>query len=219
MEKLGDNKIAIRQLAQEALKALGYSIKPAVILGMLNPFLSSPNWHIREEILLYTITTFLNIGKSNGEELEELDYVALINSIGKLLDDDKPKVVQIVYETIATIANIGNRTKVMELLLELADQEIYRRLCDRVEAGALPIQKPEGGLDFPYLTFGLSTQNTFYSNTHTAFRTSTNSMLPNNQLQDEEDKKDRFTSAGRIKLNQPKYRKPENTTPVFFCQR
>lgn len=194
VDKLGDNKIMIRQLAQEALKSLSLSIKQSIILGTLIPFLSNPNWHTREEILLFIIWLFLQYGKpvkdatapqekdseeKKGEEdfLEDVDYAPLVNAIAKLLDDEKPKVVQIVYETIATIAHLGDRTRVLELLLEVVEPEVYRKLCDRIEASALPVYRAEGGLDFPYLTSGLNTQNSFYSNTQGAFRSSTNSML------------------------------------------
>ena len=69
------------------------------------------------------------------------------------------------------ILEIGQK---YELLLELVDQDIYRKLCDRIEAGALPILKPEGGLDFPYITFELNTQNSFYTKTNEAFRSKLN---------------------------------------------
>ena len=119
VDKLGDNKINIRQLAQESLRVLKQLMKPTTLFGMLIPFLNNPNWHIREEILLFIIGAFLTYSKEKQSGstnpslvLEELDYAQMVNGIAKLLDDEKPKVVQIVYETIATIAHIGDRTKV-----------------------------------------------------------------------------------------------------------
>ncbi len=169
---------------------------------MLVPFLTNPNWHTREEILLFIISLFLQCGRgTEGASLEDVDYAQLINAVAKLLDDDKPKVVQIVYETIATVANLGDRTRVLELLLEVVDQEINRKLCDRIEANSLPVLRPDGTLEFPYLTTGLSTQNSFYSNTQAGFRSSTNSMvLPSVKLGGEGRTVERFTSAGPVKV-------------------
>ena len=194
-EKLGDNKIAIRQLAQDSLRALAGYLRLGVLLATLVPYLSSPNWHTREEILLAIIGLFVRAaarraapesnvnvnvkatGDGDGDgTLEDVDYAPLVNGIARLLDDEKPKVVQYVYEAVATVAHLGDRIRVQELLLELVDQEVYRKLCDRIEAGAIPVLGQDG-LEFPYLTSGLSTQNSFYANTHGAFRSSTNSML------------------------------------------
>eukprot|EP00826_Nyctotherus_ovalis_P047106 TRINITY_DN5375_c0_g2_i7.p1 TRINITY_DN5375_c0_g2~~TRINITY_DN5375_c0_g2_i7.p1 ORF type:complete len:630 (+),score=165.47 TRINITY_DN5375_c0_g2_i7:172-2061(+) len=179
VEKFGDSKIVVRQLAQESFSALSLCIKPKVLLNELVPFLESSNWHVREEILLFIIRTFLLYDKKKDEEghdiLQDVDYPKLVNAVAKLLDDDKPKVIQIVYETVATIAQLGNYTKVLEILLEAVDHEVYRKLCDRVEAGALPVLRSEGGLEFPYLAFGLSTQNSFYSSIQ-GFRSSTTSI-------------------------------------------
>lgn len=179
VEKFGDSKIVVRQLAQESFSALSLCIKPEVLLNELVPFLESSNWHVREEILLFIIRTFLFYDKKKNEEgheiLQDIDYPKLVNAVAKLLDDDKPKVIQIVYETVATIAQLGNYTKVLEILLEAVDHEVYRKLCDRVEAGGLPVLRAEGGLEFPYLTFGLSTQNSFYSSIQ-GFRSTTTSV-------------------------------------------
>ena len=200
IEKFGETKIEIRQLSQRALKLISDSIKYPIMITLLLPFLESVNWHIREETLTFIIKLFLNHHNKNddlNQSFKEIDYPSLINAISKLLDDDKPKVVQIVYETIATIAQLGDNTRVLELLLEIVDQETYRKLCDRIEAGALPILRPDGNLDFPYLAFGLSTQNSFYSGT---FRSSSNSMMFQSNTSDLASYKEGFNS-----MNLPKF--------------
>lgn len=231
VEKLGDTKIVIRQLAQEALRALSDTIKHGSLLALMTPFLESPNWHTREEILIFIITLFLRHGqnkdkenpaentiKENEDTLEEIDYANLVNSVAKLLDDDKPKVVQIVYETLATIAHLGERTKTLELLLEVVDQEIYRKLCDRIEANKLPILKPDGSLEFPYLTTGLITQNSFYNSSQGGFRISMGNISVNPLKSGEG--MERYTSAGPIKLNKTEYdenaKNNDSISNVFF---
>jgi hypothetical protein len=195
IEKFGDSKIVIRQLVQETFSALSNCIKPEVLIVELLPYLESSNWHIREEILLFIIRSFLfyDKRKEGTEALQDINYPKLVHSIAKLLDDDKPKVIQIVYETIATIAHLGNCTKVLEILLEAVDQEVYKKLCDRVEAGALPVLRAEGGLEFPYLAFGLSTQNSFYSSIQ-GFCSSTTSISGSTKLRGTSLAKERFAS-------------------------
>ena len=130
-----------------------------------------------------------------------MNYPKLVNAIAKLLDDEKPKVVQIVYEALATIDHLGNCTKVLELLQESVEQEIYRKLCDRIEAGSLPILRPEGGLEFPYLTFGLSTQNSFYTSIQ-EFRLSTNTVSGGEKFRGSSLARERFTpNVVKDKLN------------------
>jgi len=201
IEKFGDSKIAIRQLAQETFNALSNCIKPETLIIELLPYLESSNWHIREEILLFIIRSllFYDKKKEEYEALQDINYPKLVNAVAKLLDDDKPKVIQIVYETIATIAHLGNCTKVLEILLEAVDQEVYKKLCDRVEAGALPVLRTEGGLEFPYLAFGLSTQNTFYSSIE-GFRSSTTSITGNTKLRGTSLVRERFPSPSVVNM-------------------
>jgi len=87
VEKLGDNKIVIRQSAFKAFRGILLSIRHRTLISMLLNYLSNKNWHIREEILNVFILLFL----TNQHQID-FDYPLLLNSIAKLLDDPKPKV-------------------------------------------------------------------------------------------------------------------------------
>ena len=94
---------------------------------------------------------------------EEINYEVILSGIAKLFQDDKPKVVQIAYEACATIAHIGNKNKILFILHDIMDNETYKDVKERIEAGSIPIINSEGALDFPYIANELTTQNSFFA--------------------------------------------------------
>lgn len=161
VEKLGDNKIIVRQLAVEGLKGITKDLKPFALIPQLTAFLSSPKWHIREEILEFIITTFIEFSDSI---VYFTDYDGIVKAIAKLLHDDKPKVIQIAYETFATVANVGDKNKVYFVLKkENVEEPTLKKVIERIEAKCIPKLNSEGNLEFPYIANELTTQNSFYS--------------------------------------------------------
>ena len=151
VEKLGDNKIVIRQTALHAFRSLLVSIRQRTVVQILIPYLQNKNWHIREQILNVIILLFID-----HHHTIECDYTVLMNAIAQLFDDPKPKVIQIVYETITTIAMLGDRSRVLEILYELMQKDVYDKLCDRIEAGNIPFVNSEGNLEYPYIHSGIN---------------------------------------------------------------
>jgi hypothetical protein len=199
VEKLGDNKIMIRQLANGGLKAISKGQQPLSLINTLIPYLASNKWHIREEVLELIILCFLEAKNSLEYELliSEIDYASLIQRIIKLIHDDKAKVVQIAFEAVATLAHIGDKDEVMKLLRELNDAETLRKLMERIEAECIPKINSEGLLEFPYISNELTTQNSFYINSMTGQK-SGNPMDSCHNYSNS-----RFTSAGPYKQMPP----------------
>lgn len=159
VDKLGDNKVMIRQLALQGLRAIAKVMKPGLLLSQLLPHLNSPKWHTREEILSFIIMSFL----TSDAPPEDFDYRSLLSSILKLLSDDKPKVVQMVFEACATIAHMGSVSTVLDILHDLVDPDTLGRLRDRIEANNIPTLNSEGMLELPHIANELTTQNSFFA--------------------------------------------------------
>lgn len=201
VEKLGDNKIMIRQLAIQGLQGIERQLQSCTLLYKLTPYLDNPKWHIREEILKFIIITFLGYKDILGNDPSgEINYEVILNGIAKLFHDDKPKVVQIAYEACATIAHIGNKSKILFILHDLLDNETYKGVRDRIEAECIPIINSEGALDFPYIANELTTQNSFF--TGAAPPQISNNQINSGQINVSFKKiymQSRFTSAGPSK--------------------
>ena len=153
---LGDNKIAIRQLTQHILNILIDSVPN--IVEFLVPSLELSNWHIREEILIFIIRLMLT------HKDKVLDFSYITKAIAKLLNDPVPKVIQVAYEALTTLAHIRHKDHILEILINMLDEFTYRKLYIRIEAGELPILKQDGELEFPYLTSRLFVKSSFYTN-------------------------------------------------------
>lgn len=164
VEKVGDNKVTIRQLAIAGLRLVGGIVDPVALLNEVLEYVNSPKWHTREEVLNFIIISFID--NADNSFSSRVSYPELISSIAPLLKDDKPKVVQIAFEACATIAKLGNYEKVMRALEDnFEEQEISAKLAYRIKAGAIPVLNSDGTLEFPYISKQLITQNTFYTGT------------------------------------------------------
>ena len=95
---------------------------------MLAPYLGSTSDHIREEVLHLMIASFLN-GNNN------FDYFTVVDSIAKLLDDQKANVRFAATEALSTLVFKGDKNKIWEILYEIVERREYNRLWDRFDAG------------------------------------------------------------------------------------
>lgn len=91
VEKLGDSKIAIRQIASQILMVTSKKVGIEQFIKMVIPFIKESNWHLREESLNLITTLFKGTKKTFVKEF----YCDLIEQIIELLDDQKPKVMRI----------------------------------------------------------------------------------------------------------------------------
>ncbi len=87
VEKLGDNKIVIRQSAQLAFRGIMENMRVGTLVTILLPYLKNKNWHIREEIL--NLLSTLVIGYHHTLQV---DYPLFLNELAQRLDDTKPRV-------------------------------------------------------------------------------------------------------------------------------
>ena len=142
VERLGDNKIAIRQASYNLLRNLYKLMKGKEFLTQLNEFLCSANWHIRECLLNLITVVFLE------ERLSGFNKSHLVMEIAKLLDDSKPKVSLAAFETLAVIAIKCGIEVLNDIATEFIDKEVYNKLCDKVEASALPSINEDGMIDY-----------------------------------------------------------------------
>jgi hypothetical protein len=81
----------------------------------------------------------------------------------KLLSDEKPKVVQMAFETCATLAHVVSRATVLTAIGSLVDSDTLTRVAQRIDAGCIPVLTLDGALEFPYIANELTTQNSFFS--------------------------------------------------------
>eukprot|EP00826_Nyctotherus_ovalis_P024771 TRINITY_DN1911_c0_g1_i2.p1 TRINITY_DN1911_c0_g1~~TRINITY_DN1911_c0_g1_i2.p1 ORF type:complete len:620 (-),score=128.12 TRINITY_DN1911_c0_g1_i2:2094-3953(-) len=161
VDKLGDNKVMIRQLAIAGLRKVGKIMEIELLLSVVLPYLASPKWHTREEILNFLIIALIENG---GDAKKPFDEIKLVEEILPLLCDDKPKVVQMAFEVYATIAQSLGAERILDTVkARLKDDELVSRLRYRLEAGEVPVLSAEGTLEFPHISSELITQNSFYS--------------------------------------------------------
>jgi len=199
VEKLGDNKVMIRQLAIMGLRLLSRIIEPIPILSKLLTFINSPKWHTREEILNFIIITFLENAHVK-EFIQNVPCQEILAVIMLLLNDDKPKVIQIVFEACATIARLIDAEKICEIIHALVpDSEIFARIKYRIEADSIPILNPDGTLEFPHIANELQTQNSFYTGGNAKSQYSNLSQVAQNIGQKPGVFQSRYTSAGPVK--------------------
>lgn len=97
------------------------SLKQTAYLNMILPYLGSTSWHIREEVLHLIMVSFL-------KNTNDLDYYAVIDSIAKLLDDQKSTVRFTCRETLAALVIKGHKNRVTEVLYEVVESKEYNRL-------------------------------------------------------------------------------------------
>ena len=130
VEKLGDNKITVRQAAFRVFRGFIREVHPRLLFPHLVEALGSDNWHIREAVLHVMIAALL----ANIPDYE-FDFCSLVPVISDLLLDPKPKVSFTALETLAVIAHTQGHLPVFEQL----PQPAYQQLQARLELGALPV--------------------------------------------------------------------------------
>lgn len=140
INKLGDNKIAIRQGAFKILSTLLENNSPIIIFTHLIKDFYNTNWHIREEVVTVIIASMLRNVRYN--------YLELIPHLAKLLDDEKTKVRHVTTESLAVISNICGQNEVIAELEPIIASTALKQLSERFRHPILP-QIVDNTVQFP----------------------------------------------------------------------
>ncbi len=130
VEKLGDSKIAIRQIASQILMVTSKKVGVEHFIKILSPFVKEANWHLREESLNLMIQLIKGCKKSFVKEF----YTDIIENVLELLDDQKPKVRYSARETIATcLLHSSEGNYILQSFKEYLESELFIYLTNRLE--------------------------------------------------------------------------------------
>lgn len=139
--KLGDSSINVRH---GAFRVILHNFKFCPNLGEdLIIGLENDNWHIREE----TVCLFI-AGLLRNYDFSKLD---LTGKFCKLLDDDKSKIRQAVFEAFAVMGKIEGKDKVIEKIQGMVDELTLKNIQERMEFDKLAEIK-NGLLQMPRIT-------------------------------------------------------------------
>ncbi|OMJ93827.1 hypothetical protein SteCoe_3153 [Stentor coeruleus] len=136
--KLGDSSIGVRQ---GAFKILVHNFKFWTNLGqdLLSGF-DNENWHIREEtVCLYIAGMLMN------HDFSKLD---LTEKFCKLLDDEKSKIRQAVFEAFAVMGKNMGKDQLVEKIKGLVDELTLKNIQERLELEQIATLK-DGLLQMP----------------------------------------------------------------------
>ncbi len=89
LSKLGDSKVAVRQICFQILAVIIKKIEVKEFLYLVFERLKENNWHMREECMLLIQMTFT----ATPEEFSADFYEETVENLIEILDDQKPKVV------------------------------------------------------------------------------------------------------------------------------
>eukprot|EP00743_Colponemidia_sp_Colp-15_P007986 GILK01008649.1.p1 GENE.GILK01008649.1~~GILK01008649.1.p1 ORF type:complete len:1647 (-),score=313.75 GILK01008649.1:294-5174(-) len=144
VEKLGDNKIVIRQASMKVFAKILQSIGFEPILGCLYVSLEHKNWHVREEMLGVLIMAL------SAQPIEDFDLVALIQKLVLCVTDSKPKVKFVAMETFAVLANLLGAQRVLLMISNLVDSETRQALTERFTIQLTPVITSDGLVEYPF---------------------------------------------------------------------
>lgn len=136
--KLGDSSIGVRQ---GAFRILVHNFKFWSNLGeeLLSGF-DNENWHIREEtVCLYIAGMLMN------HDFSKLD---LTEKFCKLLDDEKSKIRQAIFEAFAVMARSAGKDQLVERIKNLVDELTLKNIQERLELDQIATLK-DGLLQMP----------------------------------------------------------------------
>lgn len=146
INKLGDNKIAVRLSAHKLFRQFVEKSADLVVPELLKA-LEDPNWHIREEVIMVLIAVMLL-------KTSKFDYFLLTPHFAKLLDDQRTKIRMASTEALAVLVNLCGSSKVTQSLEEIVDSVAFQAISKRFQQKTLPIVTDE------YVTFPKDQPNT-----------------------------------------------------------
>lgn len=139
IDKLGDNKIVVRQAIMKVFKTLMLHVDPEPIVDTLLANFDSKNARIREEVVNILIVTLITAID------HDFDFPRVVASLCGLLCDKKPKVTDAASDALAVIcARIGLETMNGFLTPALVDEDMFHILQERFSRRELPKLSAEG---------------------------------------------------------------------------
>mmetsp|Transcript_2156 Transcript_2156/g.4433 ORF Transcript_2156/g.4433 Transcript_2156/m.4433 type:complete len:1381 (-) Transcript_2156:85-4227(-) len=144
IEKLGDNKIVVRQANVKVLSKLMQTLTPKPVLEILVRHIRHKNWRVREEIINMIIIASLTYKKG-------IDFSTIALDLKEALQDPRARVKSTAVEAIAVIHSIVGE-RVMSLLGHL-DSEQQELLVERFQHRQLPTISAEGLVEHRYTGF------------------------------------------------------------------
>eukprot|EP00003_Mantamonas_plastica_P019248 TRINITY_DN3154_c0_g1_i1.p1 TRINITY_DN3154_c0_g1~~TRINITY_DN3154_c0_g1_i1.p1 ORF type:complete len:1701 (-),score=599.48 TRINITY_DN3154_c0_g1_i1:9-4373(-) len=138
IEKLGDNKVIIRQANMQLFYSLMDHLTPNPIMNYLLGALSHENAYVREDVINIIIMSMLTFPDN------QFDYEQLVESLDAALIDDKPKVKLVAIEAFAVIYDaVGDTIYDMASFMSMDTMSV---LTTRFGLPLLPTVDPETGL-------------------------------------------------------------------------
>ena len=142
-ERLGDNKIMIRQATFKCLRKVLAVARLGKVMAVLADGLKSGNWHVREEVLNVLLACMLT-----PDQVHDVDFLELIPLISPLIDDEKPKVRYVAQETLAVLSHICGKERVVTELCPLLDAFAMESLQEKFNRKSVPIVRDDY-IEFP----------------------------------------------------------------------
>ncbi|KAK9817952.1 hypothetical protein WJX72_004805 [[Myrmecia] bisecta] len=138
IDKLGDNKIVVRQADISVITILMRTLRPPPVLDSLSGALLHDNWRVREEAINIVIQALLTFSK------DEMSLGSIFKSLAQALEDSKDRVRTAAVEAMAVLhAEYG--TQLQALLASCNLPEATRRqLQERFARKTLPTLNSEG---------------------------------------------------------------------------
>eukprot|EP01052_Picozoa_sp_SAG31_P005891 SAG31_NODE_266_length_18815_cov_17.009243_11_plen_198_part_00 len=126
IDKLGDNKIVVRQAIMKVFKALIQFVNPDPILVLLLARIADKNARVREEV----INTVIVVLMTNSEHAYQ--FQKIVAALGTVLYDSKPKVRDAAQDALAVISElIGSEAACKLLSFANIDDEVFFELQER----------------------------------------------------------------------------------------
>ena len=141
VDKLGDDKITFRNNSFRVFRLLIGELLPETIFPYLLKGLENENWHVREGCLMLIMATALEPTKQ-----PHYNYISIVQSISKLLDDSKAKIKHVSIETLVVIANREGINSVLDRIE--TDEANLEKLKTRFRKKTTPVVKDDG-IDLP----------------------------------------------------------------------
>ena len=141
-EKLSDNKIVIRHAVLKVFYVLATTIGAVKIVGLIHPFLTHDNWHIREEVLSILIMSWITSNSTWG-----LSDPKILSQICQFVSDDKEKVSSAAFEALWLILSKDSSTAI--ILNSYLDPKVYNSVSERWLSKILATVNYDGIVEFP----------------------------------------------------------------------
>lgn len=143
IQRLGDNKIVVRQACFRCLRKLLKELRLAKLLPSLLDGLKAANWHLREESLNVLLAAMLV-----PDLVHDVDFLELVPAITPLVDDEKPKVRYVAQEALSVLSHVCGKSRVLTELQPLLDPLTLDSLQEKFSRKSVPIVR-EDSIEFP----------------------------------------------------------------------